>query len=274
LFSYVTAARGRLTSARAMTLTSAAYNFGAIIGPITGGWIASQYGLRSIYFVVASIFVISLIILLFLKPQSKDNHDPDQPPVKLVTNKRYLTILALSFSATFVMYLAQPLTPKFLEVERGMSLSQVGIIGSIGSIGSVVMNLVLGQMNSRVGFILAQGLVGLFTLMLWKGNGIFWFGFGYFLLGGYRAARVLIFAQVRSFIHQAQMGLAYGLTETLNSFAIMLSPLLAGWLYTQNPESVFMVALGLIFFSILAGILLTPQVPSNPGAEKVVGEVG
>jgi len=256
-----------------MTLTSATYNLGAIIGPITGGWIASQYGLRSIYFVVASIFVLSLIVLFFLKAQPQDNHDPDQPPTKLMANKRYLTILALSFSSVFVMYLAQPLTPKFLEAERGMSLSQVGIIGSIGSIGSVVMNLVLGQMNSRVGFLLAQGLVGLFALLLWKGNSIFWFGFGYFLLGGYRAARVLVFAQVRSFIHQAQMGLAYGLTETLNSFAIMLSPLLAGWLYTQNPESVFVVSLGLIVFSIFAGILFIPHDPPNPIDGMAIDEV-
>ncbi|MFN2216853.1 MAG: MFS transporter [Anaerolineales bacterium] len=267
LFSYVTAARGKLTSARAMTLTSAAYNLGAIIGPITGGWIGNQYGLKSIYYVVAIIFVVSLIILFFLKAQPRDNHDPNQPPIKLLKNKRFLTILALSFSSVFIMYLAQPLTPKFLEVDRGISLSQIGLIGSVGSIGSVTMNLVLGQMSPRIGFILAQALVGLFAILLWKGNSVFWFGLGYFLLGGYRAARVLIFAQISSIIKQFQMGLAYGVTETLNSFAIMLSPLLAGWLYTQNPESVFIVAFGLVVVSIIASMIVTPRIHPDPVIE-------
>ena len=272
LFSYVTAARGKLTSARAMTLTSAAYNLGAIIGPITGGWIGNQYGLKSIYYVVAIIFVVSLIILFFLKAQPRDNHDPSQPPIKLLKNKRFLTILALSFSSVFIMYIAQPLTPKFLEVDRGISLSQIGLIGSVGSIGSVTMNLVLGQMSPRIGFILAQALVGLFAILLWKGNSVFWFGLGYFLLGGYRAARVLIFAQISSIIKQFQMGLAYGVTETLNSFAIMLSPLLAGWLYTQNPKSVFIVAFGLVVVSIIASMIVTPRIHPDPIIEKPLEE--
>ena len=213
LFSYVTAAKGNMTSARAMSITNAAFNFGAIIGPVTGGWIASQFGLRMIYYVIACIFVLSLVFLFYIKAQPRDIHDPDQPPTRLLANRKYLMILGLTFTSVFVMYLAQPLTPNFLETEKGLTLSQIGIIGSIGSIGSVVMNLVLGTMNSRLGFILAQILVGLFAFLLWKGNNVYWYGIGYFLLGGYRAARMLIFAQVSSFVHQAQMGLAYGLTR-------------------------------------------------------------
>jgi MFS family permease len=264
LFSYVTAARGDLTPVRAMTLTSAAFNAGAIIGPVTGGWIASNYGLRTIYFVIAIIFVISFIILLFLKPQPRDGHDPAHPPTKLFSNKPYLILLTLAFTSVFVMYLPQPLTPNFLEVEQGLTLSQIGLIGSVGSIGSVVMNLFLGQLNSRLGFFLAQVFVGLFAVLLWRGNGVYWYAIGYFLLGGYRAARMMIFAQVRPFIHQAQMGLAYGLTDTVNSFAIILAPLAAGWLYTRNPISVYIFALGLSFVSILVSLVFAPN--SNPQA--------
>jgi MFS family permease len=86
-------------------------------------------------------------------------------------------------------------------------------------------------------------------------------------LGGYRAARVLIFAQISSIIKQFQMGLAYGVTETLNSFAIMLSPLLAGWFYTQNPESVFIVAFGLVVVSIIASMIVTPRILPDPVIE-------
>ena len=37
LNSYVTSARGKLTPARAMTLMSASFNLGAVLGPISGG---------------------------------------------------------------------------------------------------------------------------------------------------------------------------------------------------------------------------------------------
>ncbi len=269
LFSYVTAARGKLTALRAMTLTSAAFNAGAIIGPVTGGWIASLYGLRSIYFVIAIVFMISFIILLFLKPQPRDEHDPGDPPKKLFANKRYIVILSLAFSSVFAMYLSQPLTPNFLEVERGLSLSQIGLIGSVGSIGTVVMNLLLGQISPRLGFILAQVFVGLFALLLWRGNSMYWYGLGYFLLGGYRTGRMMIFAQVSHLIHQAQMGLAYGMTETINALAIILAPLLAGWLYTRNPVSVYMVAVGLIGVSILISALFAPRPYSNSQLESV-----
>src|SRR5512136_1814671 len=40
--SYITAAHGKLSLARAMTLITAAYNLGAIFGPISGGWIGER----------------------------------------------------------------------------------------------------------------------------------------------------------------------------------------------------------------------------------------
>jgi MFS family permease len=54
LNSYVTAEKGKLTPARAMTLASAAFNLGAVIGPLTGGWIGDLIGLRTVYFIVCS----------------------------------------------------------------------------------------------------------------------------------------------------------------------------------------------------------------------------
>lgn len=269
LFSYVTAARGKLTPVRAMTLTSAAFNTGAIIGPVSGGWIASYYGLRSIYYVIACIFVISFIILLFLKPQPRDEHDPAHLPTKLHANNRYLALISLAFFSVFAMYLSQPLTPNYLEGERGLSFNQIGLLGSAASFGSVVMNLILGQINPRQGFILAQMFVGLFALLISRGNNMYIYGLSHFLLGGYRAARMMIFAQVRPLVHQAQMGLAYGFMDTVNSFAIILAPLLAGWLYTRDPVSVYIVAIVLISISITIGLFFAPKTDAIPQMEIV-----
>jgi predicted MFS family arabinose efflux permease len=259
MFSYVTAARGTLSTGRAMTLISAVFNLGAVLGPVTGGWIGDSFGLRAIFFTAACVFLVSVGIIFFLRPQPRDEHDAESGRENLWQNPRFLGFVGVLFVGTFVMFLPQPLTPNYLQNERGISLGLMGWIGSAGSIGNVVFNLLLGRLNSRPGYLLGQALVGLFALFLWKGVGFPWYVAGYFVLGGFRAARVLGFAQVRLLVHQARMGLAYGITEAANSLAMILAPLLAGYLYNRSPASVYPISFGLILMAMLLYYMLAPR---------------
>ena len=257
--SYITAARGKLSPVRAMTLTSAAYNLGAVLGPISGGWIGEHLGLRSVYLVSACIFFVSTVMVFFLRPQAREVHDPTAPPEKLWKNTRFISFLGLIFLAMFVMYLPQPLAPSFLQNERGLSLESIGLLGSIGSFGNSLLALVLGQFAARTGFLLAQVSVAAFSLLLWKGTGLGWYALGYFLLGGFRSARSLVYALVRPLIHPAQMGLAYGTAETFSSLAVMLAPLLAGVLYSQEPGRVYWVSALLVGVTVMVSWLFAPR---------------
>jgi MFS family permease len=269
LNSYITAARGKLSIVRAMTLVSAAYNLGAVFGPITGGWIGERLGLRSVYLLSACIFIVSTVMLLFLRSQPREVHDPAKPPEKLWENRRFVSLMGITFLAMFIMYLPQPLAPRFLQNERGLSLESIGLLGSVGSLGNTLLALILGQFAARTGFLLAQASVAVFSLLLWKGTGLPWYALGYFLLGGYRSVRSLIFAQVRPFIHPAQMGLAYGVVETFSSLAIMLAPLLAGLLYSREPEMVYWVSAGLVGVMVVVSGIFTPR-ETVRGNQKVI----
>jgi predicted MFS family arabinose efflux permease len=259
LFSYVTAARGKLTAGRAMTLTSAMFNLGAVIGPVSGGWIGEQFSIRAIFLFAASVFILSTAMILFLKPQPRDEQDTESTNRSLLSNTRFLGFLSVVFFVMFATYLPQPLSPNFLQNERGISLAQMGLIGSLGSLGNVAFNLVLGQFNSRLGFVLGQIFVAIFAFLLWKGTGQAWYMLGYFLMGGFRAARMLAMAQVRLLIHQAHMGLAYGITEAGNSAALILAPLLAGYLYDKNPASIYPLSLLLIGVGVIISLIFTPR---------------
>ena len=259
LNSYITAARGRLSPARAMTLVSAAYNLGAVLGPISGGWVGVRLGLRNVYLISAFIFVISTVILCFLHPQPCEVHDPASPPESLWKNARFISFLGIIFLAIFAMYLPQPLTPRFLQNERGLSLENIGLLGSIGNLGNTVLALALGQVAARSGLLLAQVSVLAFALVLWKSSGLGWYALGYFLLGGYRSARSLVDAQIRPLIHPAQMGLAYGVAETASALAVMLAPLLAGVLYTQSPEMVYWVSALMIGVIVVISGVFAPR---------------
>jgi MFS family permease len=259
LFSYVTAARGNLTAGRAMTLTSAMYNLGAVLGPVSGGWVGEHFSLRTIFLISACVFFLSSVLILFLKPQPRDLHDDQNNTRTLLANTRFLGYIGVIFFIMFAMYLPQPLTPNFLQNERGITLSQMGAIGSLGNFGNVVFNLVLGQFNAGMGLALGQVCVALFALLIWKGTGQPWYMFGYFLMGGYRAARMLAMAQVRLLIHQSQMGLAYGISEAGSAMALILAPLLAGYLYDENPASIYPLSLLLITIGVIVSLIFSPR---------------
>jgi hypothetical protein len=173
-----------------------------------------------------------------------------------------LWMVALSF-AIFSMYLAQPLTPNFLTGVRGLSLSKTGIIFTIGALGNSLMAIFFSRMEPRRGFIFAQMLVVLFAVFIWKGTSLPIFALGYFLLGGFRAGRPLAQAQARELVHDSQMGLTYGIMETISSVIFILTPPLAGILFEYNPIIVYPLAIGFIIISIFVTYQFSPRKESH-----------
>ena len=242
-----------------MTLTSAMYNTGAIAGPLIGGYIGNTYGLKMTYTLAACVFVVSFVVMAFIHPQPREQHDPDSPPVNLLMNRRYIAFMSLVLIVVFAGYLPQPLTPNFLQNERGVTLSQIGQLGSVNGLANVLMNLVLGQFNPRIGFLFGQVAMAGFSYLLWQGTGMSWFFAAYFLMSGFRVVRPLISAQVRELIHGSQMGLAFGITETINALPNIIAPPIAGLLYANNPTLVYPVGLVLILIGLLLSIFFAPR---------------
>jgi len=259
LNSYVTAARGRWSVGRALMLTSAAFNLGGVIGPVLGGVVGERYGLPAVFEGAAGIFVVATIIILFIQPQPIDHHPPQVRRFGFLFNRGYLVYMGVVFIVMFATYLPQPLAQNFLLNERGLSLVTIGGLASFAGLGVAGLNLVLGMLDTRLGFLIAQAAVGFFAVLLWKGTSLPWYALGYFLLGGYKSARSLAAAQTRTLVQASSMGLAYGVTETVCSIAIMLSPVLAGIVYTRNPAWVFALSVGLCAFTIAVSSWLSPQ---------------
>ncbi len=254
LSSYVTAARGQWSVARALTTTSATFNAGYIIGPQLGGWLGNEFGLGFTYKLASAFFAISTL-LVWLLPERRETPstaETTHPPIPLLRNPRYLGFLGLAFILTLGMNLPQPLTPNYLQEIHQLDYNLIGSLGAIGGLGNVLLSLALGVWGRWLAaYLVAQGAVAFFALLIWRGNGLLAFGLGYFLLGGYRAARSLTTARIRDLIHISQVGLAYALAETVGGSAIILAPMLAGWLYARQPQEVYPVSLLLLAFTAL-----------------------
>ncbi len=128
--SYVTAARGQRSVARALTTVSAAFNAGGILGPLIGGQLAERFSLRTVYGIAAALFVVSTALLLLIRSQPTEPSPAASRYRALLTRGPYLGFLVLVFAVVFAMYLSWPLTPNFLQNVRHVSLGQIGVFGA------------------------------------------------------------------------------------------------------------------------------------------------
>jgi MFS family permease len=259
LSSYATAARGKWDVGTALSLTTATYSLGMALGPVSGGWIAEKYGMNISYLVAFGIFVVSTLFMVFIEPQPLDKHDPAAPPLNLLSNTRFISFVMVFAFAIFAMYLSQPLTPNFLKGVRNLSLTETGWVFSAGALGNSLLAFAFSRVKPRYGFLAAQFLVALFAMLIWQGTGLPIFMLGYFLLGGFRAARPMAMAQTRELVHTSQMGLAYGTMETVSSIIFIIAPPIAGFIFELDPFIVYPLAFGLIVVSLLVSYFFSPR---------------
>ncbi len=258
LNSYVTAARDSINLGRALSAISAIFSFGMILGPVSGGWIAERYGMNVCYLAASVLFAFSNVCIFLIAPQPLNARESSAPPT-LWKNARFVNFLVVYAFAFFALYLAQPLTPNFLEGTRRLTLTEIGWIFSAGAFGNSMMMLGLSRFHPRRGFIVAQFAVFLFAALIWRGVGLPIFMLGYFLLGGFRAAKPLAMAQVRALTDGSQMGLSYGAMETVGALATIVVPPIAGFVFDRAPFVIYPLAMGLIALSIAVSHFFTPH---------------
>jgi MFS family permease len=259
LQSYITNAKGSWTVTRALTTVQAFISIGSVIGPILGGLLGEWLGLKAVYGIATGVFLLSSFLILPLHPQPIDEVMEGPRYQNLLKNKALGGFLLTAFFALFAMYLSWPLTPVFLQQERGASVGTLGLFGSLYALGMVVLNLILGRFNPRLGFIIAQIMVGFSIVALWRGANNLWFSLGYFLAAGFRVTRSLISAQVETLVKRVELGLAYGFSETVNGTVMLIASPIAGLLYDVRPELPYIAGLISLGVTILIYIRFTPQ---------------
>jgi len=260
LNGYTTAVRGKMSVGQALTLVSAFYNMGAILGPLLGGWIAGLMGLRGSFFFAGGITILSTLVITQIRAQPVEKTLPTvdaRPPRRWLT-PRYALFLGIVGLAVFVMYLPQPLTVNFLQNEQQVNIRWIGVLIAARSLGVVLLNLTLGRKNARYAYLVTQAVVGLFVLLIWRGSGMLYYLAGYLLLGAYQTSRSLAAAQGRALVEDHEMNIAYGLIETVSALAMILAPPLAGMLYAQNPTWVYTASLAGIGLSLLVSAFFMP----------------
>lgn len=272
LSSYVTTARGGWSTGRALTTISASFSAGAVIGPVTGGLLAASLGIRPLFGIAAVLFILSTVMLYSLRDQPLEPPHAEGHFRPLLANRTVARILIVVFISMLAVNLSWPLTPLYLNEVRGLSVAQVGALGSFFALGMVVLNLTLGRSPARRGSMIAQVLAAGSVVLLWRGMSLPVYAVGYFLAGGTRTARSLLSAQVERVVERFHLGLAFGVTETVASSALIVAPLLAGLLYHRDPTSPYPVSLVLIAGSLALSARLLPADRATAAASRAAPE--
>lgn len=272
LSSFISNSRGAWSSARALTTAFSSFNLGLIIGPIIGGSVAQGAGLRNVFALSALIFLVSTLFVLRISappPVADDEAHNAWDVLRRPGMTRFLGLILVSLLA---LSLSWPLTPNFLTGERGVSLVTLGVLGSFNALGVVALNLVLGRVHPKLGYTLAHVVVVLSITGLWLGGSVVWYAMGFFLAGGMRTAHALAIAQSEPLVKRRNLGLVFGLVETMNGSALAIAPAIAGILYDMKPWLPFPVGLGMSAVALVLSVLFLPG-GHLPAAQVSASEV-
>jgi len=266
--SYISHARGDWPVGRAVTFASAAFSIGAILGPLVGGALGERFGLREVYWLAAVLFLVSTVVILFIREQPVEAHSETESQPGLLRNPRFLMSLGLILMMMFSMYLPIPLAANFLQNERGLSLASIGQLGSLQNLGNAAFALALGHLPALTAFLAGEAALLAVSLLLWRGSGMGFFGLAFFLMGGYRLSRTLSLAFVQPLVAKNQVGLAFGFVETINNLALIMTPVFAGLLYDRSPAMVFKLSAGVL--ALCLGLTVWSRGAGRQAARAVI----
>lgn len=264
LSAYVAEARGTQSVQRALSLVYASFWAGTIVSPALGGWIGSTFGLRYGYLGGFAAFIISTLVIALVRNQPVVAVEQGASRYRaLFGNRPFLGYLTLAFVALLAMQIGLPFMPTFVEEVRAYDVSVVGVLGSISSVGIVLANTLFGNRPPRVSFLLAQAFIlcSMLALLLvasWPGLVL-----AYALRAGWSLGHTMVLAQAGRLVDKGESGLAYGLVETVTGGAMILGPLLAGWLYGWNTAAPFVVSAALLLVMLALTWRFAPRTDSH-----------
>jgi DHA1 family tetracycline resistance protein-like MFS transporter len=245
LNSYVTHWRGSWSAQRSISFVAATFQVGEIVGPLLGGWIGQTAGLAVVFRYSAGLFLLATLLAWFARRPlvQPEAHAAGKAPANPLANPRFMGLLVLIFFTIVALSTPQQLSAVYLQEVQHLSLQQIGLTGAFAGIGGAISLFALGSVPALAGMVVSQVLLGLFCAFLWRGQAAAVFYLGYLFVGGYRLYRTMAAALVRPLVKTGDLGLSYGLVGMANALAVILAPLVAGFLYHTQPESVYTVSL-------------------------------
>lgn len=228
----------------ALGVVSTATAAGGILGPLAGGFISHEWGLRACFLVSAFITLFSSSMILFgVKEEKVRRGHRSRPGIRAELRSAFRTpglgrILLLTFAAMTSVTVLEPLLSLYV-VQIGGSAENAalssGIVFSAVGVATVLTGAYWGKLGSRIGYgkVLLIGLMGgalgnvLQTVVPHlAGFGVLRFGYGLFFAAVFPSLNALAVRHAGPDFRSS----AVSLGQSASQLGIVAGPLLGGWL--------------------------------------------
>ncbi|MCM2325108.1 MAG: MFS transporter [Candidatus Woesearchaeota archaeon] len=224
-------------------ITGAAFGFGFLFGPATGG-LLMRYGFYVPCFMAAALSLISILLTHFLlKETVKKNKEilrfkakkyfQDKKVAPHLYQFFFFIVSHMMFTSTFALYASSQLS--LTEVEIGLSLAWLGFNNIImrGILLSRLIDFFGEKKLIRYGMIIMAA--SLIASAFITDKVFFLLGITFFAIGN-SATRPVLIGMISKKVSSKEQGAVLGVSNSLASLAQMIGPLIGGYLLTILPS--------------------------------------
>lgn len=255
--AYIAGVADKTKSASNFSIVWAAAPLGVVFSPLVGSALLNWITAREIFLLSFAFFVLSTIVLLYIKPQpAMKNSSPSVSRLEVPRTRREGTLLLYLTGAALAWSITQPFIPLYFQDTLSLNLSAIQILGAFQYAGAGAFAILLGKRADvkSQGGTMAIGLVvsatGLLGVLL-TGNPLLAAPL-VFLVGSARGPSLVAYSILSNIRKNASRAGQFGFYLTLESLGFVAGPIIGGYLYYLNPASMFYATI----FSFLVLALL------------------
>ena len=138
-------------AARNISYVFASFPLGLAVGPLAGGWLAAQYGMRLVFVIAIAFYVASSIVISFIADTPYPQRGQSWTLAELLSQPVFRRNLVFFLAGFLTMYVGQPFVLPYLSQVHHLGYATLGVLAGIGAIGGSLITFVAGRATDLYG---------------------------------------------------------------------------------------------------------------------------
>ena len=238
-----------------LTIVFGTYPLGLVVAPLVGGYIASGYGVRTVFLMSLVMYVISSGIVSLIHDTPYHTADAPLSLGALRRNRRFRQYVVFFLVGFLAVYVGQAFINPYLAQVHHQGWTALGIYASLAALGAAVMTPGMGRVTdlrgprAGIGGVLAFLLVGA-ALLLVGWSPLVW-GVAMLFCGAFDALRFVATGIVGDSFKGMPLAWGYAIFDTVMGIPMAGGAILGGLLYGISYSLPFVVVI-----AVAAGLLV------------------
>ena len=247
--------------ARNLTIVFGTYPLGLVVAPLVGGYVAAEYGMRTVFLLSLVMYVISSSTVTLIRDTPYHTADAQLSLAGLRRNRRFRRYLVFFLAGFLAVYVGQAFLNPYLAQVHSQGWVALGVYASLAALGASVLTIGMGRVTdlygprAGIGGVLAFLLVGA-VLLLVGWNPLVW-GVAMLCCGAFDALRFVATGIIGDSFEGMPLAWGYAIFDTVMGLPMAGGAVLGGLLYDTSYSLPFVlviaVAAGLLILLLVTG---------------------